>query len=110
MRRIYIFQETSDDAKKIAATYYNSLIRNQKLYNMPRKISDTMIECGRYQIFFLTKRQWQIKMSEAPESGYLTIPYNRFLLSKQGGVPSDQCNLKGLQKLLIDDKEKNGEE
>ena len=54
------------------------------------------------------KRQWELKLSQDPQSGYLTIPYNRFLLSTKNGVKPDQCNLKGLQKLLTEDK-KNSE-
>ena len=106
MRNVYIMQETSDDAKKVANTYYGILSKNNTVYNTPEKVDDYTIHCGVYEIQFLSKRKWEAKMSSSPQSGYLTIPYNRFLLSPTG-VASSECNLKGLQKLLIQNK--NGE-
>jgi len=108
MRNIYIMQETSDDAKKVANTYYGILSKNNSNYKTPEKVDDFTINCGSYQIQFLSKRKWEAKMSSAPQSGYLTIPYNRFLLSPSG-VPNTECNLKGMQNLLIKDKEGEAE-
>lgn len=102
MRNIYILQETHDDAVKLANTYFK-ILNNKELYKTAEKTSDTNIKCGSYEIQFLSRRQWDAKGNTAPQSGYLTIPYNRFLLSTNG-VKSENCNLKGLQKLLIDEK------
>ncbi len=103
MRNIYIMQETSNDAKRVTNTYYSILSKNHTSYKTPEKVDDFTIKVGSYQIQFLSKRKWEALMSSSPQSGYLTIPYNRFLLSPSG-VQSTDCNLKGLQKILIQDK------
>lgn len=103
MRNVYICQETHDDAVKLTKVYFNTLKGKDYYYTPKMSDNKTEISCGSYNIQFLSKRQWAIKESEAPQTGYLTIPYNRILLSLNG-VKKDQCNLKGLQKLLIEDK------
>lgn len=108
MKRVYIFQETHQDAKDVANTYFKILSKKSQDYNIPELVNENTIKCGNYDIYFLSKRQWELKLSQDPQSGYLTIPYNRFLLSTKNGVKPDQCNLKGLQKLLTEDK-KNSE-
>lgn len=104
MKRVYIFQETHPEAVNVANSYFRILNNKSKDYITPKLINECVIECGNYEISFLSKRQWEMKLSQDPQSGYLTIPYNRILLSTKNGVKPEQCNLKGLQALLVEDK------
>ena len=53
------------------------------------------IDCGCYHIHFCKEREWEIMSTTKPGCGYLTIPYNRLLLSKNGVSP-DMCKLNHL--------------
>ena len=59
------------------------------------------LECGYYTIHFCKEREWEILSTTRTGSGYLTIPYNRLLLSKNGVRPED-CKLNHLIELIID--------
>jgi hypothetical protein len=58
------------------------------------------IECGYYNIHFCKEREWEILSTTRPGSGYLTIPYNRLLLSANGVKPED-CKLNRLIELAV---------
>ena len=58
------------------------------------------IECGYYHIHFCKEREWEILSTTRPGSGYLTVPYNRLLLSKNGVAPED-CKLNTLMELVF---------
>ena len=106
MRKIFIKQESAEDAKQTAQSYYKILKNSPQLYCTPSLEFEqgiTRVICGNYTIDFLSQRQWNMKGSECPKSAYMTIPYNRILLS-DNGVTSDRCKLKELQNLLTRDK------
>ena len=56
---------------------------------------DNNIDCGYYHIHFCKEREWEILSTTKPGSGYLTVPYNRLLLSKNGVHP-EMCKLNHL--------------
>ena len=76
-------------AKKLREKYCipsNKIIIDKKNNN---------IDCGYYHIHFCKEREWEIMSTTKPGCGYLTIPYNRLLLSKNGVRP-EMCKLNHL--------------
>lgn len=65
---------------------------------------DNSLDAGYYHVHFCKEREWEILSTTRPGSGYLTIPFNRLLLSKNGVNPED-CKLNTLFELIAESAE-----
>ena len=98
MRNVYCKTDSVDDAKSCAKALFN------KLYKMgynPEFISENRMEvaCKGYDIKFLDEKQWLVYTTTKPGTGYMTIPYNRILISPHG-VQQEDCKLFKLLELI----------
>jgi hypothetical protein len=98
MRIVYC---KADDPKTIIPSFQKKL---HDKYNIPHSeikvdLEKNDIECGYYHIHFCKEREWEILTTTKPGTGYLTIPFNRLLLSKNGVNPY-QCKLHDLFNLI----------
>ena len=87
----------AEDPKEIMEVFAKKL---REKYGIPStKIvvdkKNNNIDCGYYHIHFCKEREWEIMSTTKPGCGYLTIPYNRLLLSKNGVRP-EMCKLNHL--------------
>jgi valyl-tRNA synthetase len=67
----------------------------------PELVGENKIEvtCKGYDIKFLEERQWITYTTTRAGTGYLTIPYNRILISPFG-VAQEDCKLSKLLELI----------
>ena len=92
----------AEDPKEIMEVFAKKL---REKYGVPsNKIivdkKNNNIDCGYYHIHFCKEREWEIMSTTKPGCGYLTIPYNRLLLSKNGVKP-DMCKLNNLFAIVV---------
>lgn len=98
MRVVYC---KADDPKVIIPSFQKKLHEKYKIPHAGIKVDleKNDIECGYYHIHFCKEREWEILSTTRPGSSYLTIPFNRLLLSKNGVKP-EQCKLNILFDLI----------
>ena len=95
MRIVYCKSETHDHAIDTSIAFFNLL----KKRGLSPTIHESIVECNGYRVEFVSKRQFDTLASTKPMSAYLTIPYNRLLLSANGVKPED-CKLVKLTRLI----------
>ena len=98
MRNVYCKTDSIVESKDCTWALYN------KLYKMglnPKyaKDSEIELECNGYDIKFLEEKQWLVYTTTKAGTGYLTIPYNRILMSPLG-VSQEDCKLGKLLELV----------
>lgn len=98
MRNVYCKSDDIDTARKCAKLLNSKLIENKLDTKIINK-SKTEIICNNYDIKFLTPKQWTELQNIKPGSGYMTIPYDRVLLSLKG-VQKEECKLSNLIELV----------
>ena len=98
MRNVYCKSESIEDSKKCAKALY---MKFNKLGLNPKMIGESKIEieCKGYDIKFLEEKQWLTYTTTKAGTGYLTIPYNRILISPFG-VSQEECKLSRLIELV----------
>ena len=98
MRNVYCKTESIEESKKCARALYN---RFYKLGYNPQYIGENKIElsCKGYDIKFLEDKQWLTFTTTKAGTGYMTIPYNRILISPYG-VKQEECKLGRLLELV----------
>ena len=98
MRNVYCKTESVEESKKCARGLASRFARKGLEVEMNE---DTKIEfkCNGYDIWFLDEKQWLTFTTTKAGTGYLTIPYNRILISPHG-VPQDDCRLVKLVELV----------
>ena len=98
MRNVYCKTDSVVESKDCARALYTKLHRSG--YN-PEYIGENKIEiqCNGYDIKFLEEKQWLTYTTTRCGTGYLTIPYNRILMSPLG-VAQEDCKLVKLLELI----------
>ena len=98
MRNVYCKTDSVADSKACAKAMH---MRFLKMGYDSKLIGENKIEihCKGYDIKFLDERQWLTYTTTKVGTGYLTIPYNRILISPFG-VPQEDCKLNKLIQLV----------
>lgn len=98
MRNVYCKVDDVSEAKTCCKALYTKFVKlglNPEIdvAGIPE------IKCKGYDIKFLEERQWLSFTTTKAGTGYLTIPYNRILISPHG-VPQADCKLSRLIELV----------
>ena len=98
MRNVYCKTDTISESKDCTRALYT------KFYKMgldPKYEGENGIEisCKGYDIKFLEDKQWLTYTTTRAGTGYITIPYNRILISPFG-VSQEECRLSKLIQLV----------
>lgn len=98
MRNVYCKTDSIIDSKNCARALYTKFC---KLGLNPEYIGENRIEikCNNYDIKFLEEKQWLTYTTTKSGTGYMTIPYNRILISPNG-VAQEDCKLSKLIDLV----------
>lgn len=98
MRNVYCKTDSIEESKKCAKALYT---RFSKIGLNPELVGESKLEvkCNGYDIKFLEDKQWLTYTTTRSGTGYITIPYNRILISPLG-VPQEECKLGKLIELV----------